>query len=401
MKLLLERGANPNLQGNKGHTALMATAGAVRRNAEMMKTLLAAGADPALKDAEGYNSLDWALRQGDTELAALLRSRGAQPSFRLARPAAISEPRTPAAALEKAIPLLALVESTSIKKVACVNCHNNSLPAVALRGAREAGLSAPAELIGHHAQWYEKTNGRRWESTLWLDGSATYLEWALTEEGYPAVISTDAIALRLLRSQRENGRWGSDGDSFRPPLSNTAIKSTAFSIRTLAAWAPPRVRTLARERIHLAAGFLEQSTAPDTQDLVFQMLGLKWAGGSSAMPELRDRLLSLQREDGGWGQMPTMSSDAYATGQALYALSAAAGVPASREAYQRGVRYLLKNQIEDGSWFVPTRAFGFQPYYEGGFPHGVHQYLSASASSWAVMALTAARSGDAAGPSGQ
>jgi len=56
-------------------------------------------------------------------------------------------------------------------------------------------------------------------------------------------------------------------------------------------------------------------------------------------------------------------------------------------AYRRGVEYLLKSQLADGSWFVRTRALGFQPYFETGFPHGVNQSISAAGTGWATMAL--------------
>ena len=44
-------------------------------------------------------------------------------------------------------------------------------------------------------------------------------------------------------------------------------------------------------------------------------------------------------------------------------------------AYQNGVSYLLRTQLEDGTWFVRSRAFGFQPYFESGFPHGTDQFI--------------------------
>src|SRR5262249_13713210 len=79
--------------------------------------------------------------------------------------------------------------------------------------------------------------------------------------------------------------------------------------------------------------------------------------------------------------------DAYATGQALYALHAA-GVPIGEAAYRNGVNYLLRTQLEDGTWFVRTRAFGFQTYFETGFPHGRSQFISTVGTSWASIALT-------------
>lgn len=78
---------------------------------------------------------------------------------------------------------------------------------------------------------------------------------------------------------------------------------------------------------------------------------------------------------------------AYATGRAFYALHAA-NLPAVDAAYRRGAAYLLKTQLEDGTWFVQTRAFGFQPYFETGFPHGRSPFISTVATSWAAVALS-------------
>jgi hypothetical protein len=55
--------------------------------------------------------------------------------------------------------------------------------------------------------------------------------------------------------------------------------------------------------------------------------------------------------------------------------------------YQKGVGYLLRTQLEDGTWFVRSRAFGFQPHFESGFPHGTDQFISVSATAWAASAL--------------
>ena len=62
----------------------------------------------------------------------------------------------------------------------------------------------------------------------------------------------------------------------------------------------------------------------------------------------------------------------------------------SDEAYQRGVQYLLKSQLADGSWHVVSRSKPFQPYYESGFPHEKNQFISCAASGWATWALVLA-----------
>ena len=57
------------------------------------------------------------------------------------------------------------------------------------------------------------------------------------------------------------------------------------------------------------------------------------------------------------------------------------------ETYKKAVAFLLETQLEDGTWFVRARGFGFQPYFDTGFPHGPNQFISAAATSWAAMAI--------------
>src|SRR5205823_11944878 len=80
--------------------------------------------------------------------------------------------------------------------------------------------------------------------------------------------------------------------------------------------------------------------------------------------------------------------DAYATGSALVALHEAGKLATTAAVYQRGVNYLLKNQLEDGSWRVQSRSKPFQTYFESGFPHRKDQFISIAASGWATTALT-------------
>src|SRR5262249_21963080 len=95
-----------------------------------------------------------------------------------------------------------------------------------------------------------------------------------------------------------------------------------------------------------------------------------------------------QRTDGGWAQLPTLGTDAYATGQALYTLAHFVEAPMTDPAWQRGLRFLLETQEEDGTWHVARRAVAFQPTMKSGFPHHRDSWISAAATSWAVLALT-------------
>jgi squalene cyclase len=82
-----------------------------------------------------------------------------------------------------------------------------------------------------------------------------------------------------------------------------------------------------------------------------------------------------------------MDSDAYATGQSLAALSMAQPDLVKGSAYDCGVTFLMSTREQDGSWHVRSRAFGFQPYFESGFPHGQDQWISMAATAWAAIAL--------------
>jgi len=65
--------------------------------------------------------------------------------------------------------------------------------------------------------------------------------------------------------------------------------------------------------------------------------------------------------------------------------------PSAQWGDHRGVKFLLNFQLEDGSWHVKTRTRPVQPYFDSYFPRGSDQFISAAATSWATMALAAAK----------
>jgi hypothetical protein len=164
---------------------------------------------------------------------------------------------------------------------------------------------------------------------------------------------------------------------------------TAASIRSLRTYGPKGQRAEYDTAVARAVDWLEQARPTSTEDHAFTVLGLIWGGGTNAVISKAAReLLALQRSDGGWGQLSSLESDAYATGQALVALRESRAVALTNPAYRQGIQFLLNSQLEDGSWYVRTRAPAIQPYFDSDFPHGPDQFISAAATNWAAMALT-------------
>jgi hypothetical protein len=134
---------------------------------------------------------------------------------------------------------------------------------------------------------------------------------------------------------------------------------------------------------------------PRTGDgYAMRLAGLRWAGAEKEkMERAAQSLLAQQRRDGGWAGNQNLASDAFSTGEALYALHESGSMDVHDRAYERGIEFLLRTQYNDGAWFVRSRAVKLMPYFESGFPFGDDQWISAAATAWASLALAPAVEG--------
>jgi hypothetical protein len=171
-------------------------------------------------------------------------------------------------------------------------------------------------------------------------------------------------------------------------MESSDVTATALSLRAIQVYGANPEPAVTK-----AAAWLRTVRPRTTEERAMQLLGLAWAkAGQSDWPPsdlgmMSRALLAEQRADGGWAQLATLESDAYATGQALTALIESGQIAATSEAYRRAAGFLLRTQLADGSWLVRSRAFPFQPLKDSGFPHGRDQWISAAGSSWAALAL--------------
>jgi hypothetical protein len=159
-------------------------------------------------------------------------------------------------------------------------------------------------------------------------------------------------------------------------------------LRAIKLYPIPGRREEFETRVARAKRWLLSAAPYSTEERSMQLNGLADAGASATERAASVRALkATQNADGSWSQLPGMPAEAYATGEALYALHVSGDVPVNDSVYQRGIQWLLKNQLSDGTWFVPALAVPVQPHTFESFPHGWHQFASEAGSSWATLAL--------------
>jgi ankyrin repeat protein len=381
MRRLLDRGAESS------ENALRVAAASEAAPVEGVQSLL----DRGVRHSE---ALDLALRHGNTGVVEALRKTGAKespaPLPALKRPASARSARD---AVAISLPLLQHADTVFLKSAGCISCHNNSLFQMTAAAARRTGFrvdeAAFAEQMTRTRAYLESWRERELQD-IPIPGridTTSYILVGLAAANYPRDPATDALARYVKRRQVVDGSWRVA--SHRPPIESSDIAVTALSLRSLQAYAPTPLKAEYARAVQRAAVWLSHAQPKSNEDYVYRVLGLAWAAASrDAVRTAVNALIAQQHPDGGWSQIPTLSSDAYATGQALTALAESGVIRPSDPVYQRGVRFLLNMQLEDGSWYVRSRAIPIQPYFDSEFPHGKDQFISAAATNWATMALT-------------
>ncbi|MEP7367963.1 MAG: ankyrin repeat domain-containing protein, partial [Acidobacteriota bacterium] len=367
-RLILEKGADINSTDYRGYTPLMHAAYMDDAKPEMIRLLLEAGAN-VKATGEGDTAATLAAKRGNTEVARILReASGGSPVETAATKLSNSVELTPAVlreAARKGMVLLETTNSTFIQKGGCNSCHNQMLPAVAQAFARDRGVAVgqPMDLVPPEKN--EFTTDRLIEHNSFGASSMSYEMFWYAGVKRPADDRIDALVYLLKTMQQPDGRWMQRAG--RPPLTSDDFQTTALAIHALKTYGRPADRADNEARIARARSWLLEAKPHHTLEAAFHVLGLAWSNaGDQAIEQAAKTLRAGQAKDGGWRQLPSMETDAYATGLALWALNEG-GVPAKSAAYQNGLRYLIGTQATDGTWHVKTRSLPVQPYFESGY----------------------------------
>jgi ankyrin repeat protein len=394
-QFLLDHGASLEAKDREGFTLLMQAVLSMEAPADrdrMVKWLLAKGVDPNATNDRGDTAYRLAARVGIPSTLDLLVKAGAK-EVKEEWPKPDGGAPTVEAAVKKILPLLETSGEAVFKSRGCVSCHNNSLPAMTVALARKKGFAVNEAQAKKELGFAVSTDmpylePMRLGSTIG-GGSDTlgYTLMGMAAAGYPADALTDAHIHYLSIYQLGDGSWRTT--SYRPPEEYGAFTTTAVVLRSIKLYPIPGRREEFQDRIARAKRWLLSAKASSQEERSMQLNALADADASaSERAPFVKALKAAQNQDGSWSIQQGIPGEAYATGEALYALHVSGEVPTTDASYQRGVQWLLRNQLADGSWFMPTRAVPVQPHtFESGFPHGWHQFASDGASSWAAMAL--------------
>jgi N-acyl-D-amino-acid deacylase len=301
------------------------------------------------------------------------------------------------AAIEKGLKRIEQGATNYPKHRQCFSCHHQAMPLLGLTSAQQRGFAVDKVTIKQILDFSLKSH-RNTEKIAQGQGiaggntQAVYILLTLQAGGHAADATTAALVKYLLARQRPDGSWPALAK--RPPSEGSSFTNTALALHVLKAYGPAKDAKDSEEHSNqidkaFAKGrnWLRRSKPVTMEDKVFHLRGLVYGGVEKKEIETaRDRLLKEQKPDGSWSQLPELDGDAYATGSALLALRTA-GFATSEKAYQKAATFLIQTQKDDGSWFVKTRSRPVQTFFDNGDPGGESQFISMSATSWAVLAL--------------
>jgi hypothetical protein len=310
-------------------------------------------------------------------------------------------------AVERSLPFLEEKGVAWIKERGCVTCHQTTFLIWTHNEAERRGLPVDRRKVNEWTSWALLQALSFSDSIVPPagdeNGEDTLSQLILGRDPAPEIPAPgtsgwydpyENVLKHLLEVQTKDGRWVAGGQSGNPDAIPTAWAVLALAAREefRKATGPgtavrrsasfrfaPNDKALAKARDNALAWLesvepgkpgAEKGTIyegkptgnPDTlnERLVLRLLVARKFGKLGNADEILKELLARQAADGGWSANPEQHqpSDAFATGQSLYALCLAGnGDEKVKAAIERARQFLVSKQEKNGSWLVPTTAF--------------------------------------------
>jgi len=305
------------------------------------------------------------------------------------------EPADVNTAIDRGLAFLARDALAWKKEHNCVSCHHASLVVWATREAKLRGHAVDEPVLAELTKWVAESGDGKFglarpaSAPKAASPKAIYFALALGADAKPDEVSQRGLKLLLktvTAEQTENGSWSTWPET-RPPIFGSSDESlTVLATLAVLPAAAAGDDTAKAVRDKAVRWLAETTTDDDLQSIALRLvlwsrLGRPAKEGQPLVKRIKER----QNEDGGWSQTKGMASDAWATGQALYAL-AHAGVKSDEPAIRRAQAFLVKTQRADGSWPMTSR-----PVKPGGDGSKSLIPITGAGSAWAVLGLVRSR----------
>jgi hypothetical protein len=310
--------------------------------------------------------------------------------------------------VDRAIGYLQTESAAWLKTRKCAACHHVPMPLWALGEAERQGYAIDKQFVNETVESLLGSKDNLLASKIFpnpADPPDPRPQGRGLNMGLPMLVvaarsfagleegprqSLKLIADEIVKKQQADGSWEFFATLRRPPINESQTTDAAWIIMALADETAADAPEVQRAALAKAIAWLDAAKPADLhQDKALRVLLGVRAGGppgttqNAAMQTAITELLTLQRADGGWSQtVPDPQSDAFATGQTLYALSLA-GCTVEQPAIRRGIDFLVATQTPDGSWPMVSRST------PDGSP-GSSKLLTpitCAASSWATLGL--------------
>jgi hypothetical protein len=273
----------------------------------------------------------------------------------------------------------------------CASCHHAALVIWSMREARQRGHAVDEPVLAELTKWVAESGdgkfglARPTSAPKAASPKAVYFALALGADPKPDVVSQKGLKLLLTTveaEQTENGSWSTWPETRPPIFGNSDESLTALATLAVLPAAATGDDSTKAVRDRGVKWLAETKTDDDPQSIALRLVLWKRLGRPAEEWEpLVRRIQERQNTDGGWSQAKGMTSDAWATGQALYAL-AHAGIKPNEAVITRAHAFLAQTQRDDGSWPMTSR-----PTTPGGNGSTSLIPITGAGSAWAVMGL--------------
>lgn len=275
----------------------------------------------------------------------------------------------------------------------CASCHHAPMMLWSCNEARKRGYAVDENAVETIRTWINAPspenkllpdkNGRPDFDNFSLGAALTVVALCSGSQDKLDQTGLERIQQNWVEKQQPDGSFLING-SFPGRLPILEAGGVATCVARLAMDSlPARIAELDEVSQRADVWLSKPTESIPTQELALRvLLAARHAVKFDAEP-LAMELLSLQRPEGGWSQAPDLAPDAYATGQALYALGAV-GLRMSESPIEDAIAYLVRTQREKGDWPMESRPM--PPTNKGATNL---EPITFAATAWATLGLLA------------